>query len=262
MTELHLVENSQFPPALWTAFDTLVRGIGSDSFYKDVTSVMDGLVHFDRFYLFDGRGTVDGLEPLHAKTEEGKPEVGHETYASRFLPADPVQQAINAASESGLMARLKVCPEDIVVPAYRAMMEQAGVKERVSFVQGHGEGWRCVTFVRRVPYDGFSSQELVILEGFVRLLSPMVDRQRQLTGEVVQDRVARIADLERRFERICPELTARERQICARAAIGVSIEGTALELGVASSTVLTYRKRAYHRLGLTSAYELARLVMR
>ena len=42
----------------------------------------------------------------------------------------------------------------------------------------------------------------------------------------------------------------------------MTAEGAALELGIAISSVLTYRKRAFRRLGVTSAAELAPLVMR
>jgi DNA-binding CsgD family transcriptional regulator len=71
-----------------------------------------------------------------------------------------------------------------------------------------------------------------------------------------------VSELEGRFARLFPDLTGRERQTCARAAIGMTAEGAALDLGIATSSILTYRKRAYRRLGVTSAYELARLVMR
>jgi DNA-binding NarL/FixJ family response regulator len=45
-----------------------------------------------------------------------------------------------------------------------------------------------------------------------------------------------------------PELSARERAVCARIACGVSADGIAAELDVAPSTVTTLRKRAYAKL--------------
>ena len=68
------------------------------------------------------------------------------------------------------------------------------------------------------------------------------------------------AQLEERFARRCPALTRRERQICARAAIGLSVEATAIELGIAKTSVVTFRQRAYRRLGVTSPFELCGLV--
>lgn len=51
-------------------------------------------------------------------------------------------------------------------------------------------------------------------------------------------------------------LTERERKVCALALAGVSIEGSAYELGIKKSSVITYRKRAYARLGISSLNEL------
>ena len=51
-------------------------------------------------------------------------------------------------------------------------------------------------------------------------------------------------------------LTERERRVCALAMTGVSIEGSAYELGIKKSSVITYRKRAYARLGISSLNEL------
>jgi DNA-binding NarL/FixJ family response regulator len=45
-----------------------------------------------------------------------------------------------------------------------------------------------------------------------------------------------------------PELSPRERAVCARIACGISADGIAAELDVAPSTVTTLRKRAYAKL--------------
>jgi len=66
--------------------------------------------------------------------------------------------------------------------------------------------------------------------------------------------------LEERFARRWPALTPRERQVCARAAIGLSVEATAIDLGIAKTSVVTFRQRAYRRLGVTSPFELCGLV--
>lgn len=68
------------------------------------------------------------------------------------------------------------------------------------------------------------------------------------------------AQLEERFARRYPKLTLRERQVRARAAIGMAVEPTALDIGVAKTSVQTYRQRAYQRLNVSSSYELSSLV--
>lgn len=48
----------------------------------------------------------------------------------------------------------------------------------------------------------------------------------------------------------------REAQVCSRILYGISSLGIALELGVSEETVMTYRKRVYHRLGIGTQREL------
>lgn len=62
------------------------------------------------------------------------------------------------------------------------------------------------------------------------------------------DRAARVRDHERQLARLAPLLSPRERAVCARIAQGLSADGIAADLGVAPSTVLTLRKRAYVKL--------------
>ena len=58
-----------------------------------------------------------------------------------------------------------------------------------------------------------------------------------------------------------PAMTQREIQVCDGIARGLTSEGIAIENGISINTVLTYRKRAYARLGISSQNELLRYVM-
>ena len=69
-----------------------------------------------------------------------------------------------------------------------------------------------------------------------------------------------VGQIEDRLHNLCPALTRRESEVCARAAIGMSVEATALDLDIARTSVMTYRKRGYQRLGISSVRELCALV--
>ena len=55
-------------------------------------------------------------------------------------------------------------------------------------------------------------------------------------------------------------MTPRELDVCARTLIGLTAEGIALDLNIKKSSVSTYRKRAYARLGISSQSQLYRLL--
>ena len=64
----------------------------------------------------------------------------------------------------------------------------------------------------------------------------------------------------REIEQTLPEADVRfprrEAEVCARILNGISSTGIALELGIREETVMTYRKRIFHRLGIGSQREL------
>ncbi len=51
-------------------------------------------------------------------------------------------------------------------------------------------------------------------------------------------------------------LTNRERDVCARILLGYTSEAIGLDLGIAPTSVVTYRKRAYAKLGIATQNEL------
>jgi DNA-binding CsgD family transcriptional regulator len=71
---------------------------------------------------------------------------------------------------------------------------------------------------------------------------------------------ARVALAEQALAERAARLSLRERQVCARIAVGLTADGIGADLGVAPSTVVTLRKRAYAKLGVNNRLALARLV--
>jgi DNA-binding CsgD family transcriptional regulator len=52
------------------------------------------------------------------------------------------------------------------------------------------------------------------------------------------------------------KLTARESEVCERILVGFTSTGISLDLGIAESSVNTYRRRAYEKLGIATQNEL------
>ncbi len=57
-------------------------------------------------------------------------------------------------------------------------------------------------------------------------------------------------------------LTPREQDVCRRILLGLSSEAISHELAISLHSTLTYRKRAYERLGISSQNELFSIVLR
>jgi DNA-binding CsgD family transcriptional regulator len=98
----------------------------------------------------------------------------------------------------------------------------------------------------------------------------------RLAVQVAMDSADRWNDHDLRHEALPPDLalqlfrrrlaalqrgmTQRELDVCARTLIGLTAEGIAIDLNIKKTSVLTYRKRAYARLGISSQTQLFRLL--
>jgi DNA-binding CsgD family transcriptional regulator len=249
-------------PAVLQAYETVVASIGSESFALRVTRAVQRLAHVDRLYLFDLRGTPPKVRSLVQVHEPDKPPVEHETYVRHYLPIDPIQRVIRSGTLGEGMVQIRVEPSDIRAAGYRNLLEKAGIVERVSYLRRTRSGWQCMTVARKQRSGSFAEDDLLVLGSFARLLMPMIRRNETLTEGAPLSAHEAVEELEKRFLRHCPTLTPRECQVCARAVVGMTADGAALELGIGLASVLTYRKRAYRRLGVTSAAELTQRVMR
>jgi DNA-binding CsgD family transcriptional regulator len=160
-------------------------------------------------------------------------------YSERFYRHDPAARAREPAASQGFFER--VTSEQIGPREYRAICF-----ERPRFAEKLCYGWRdredslVLSFYRRRDRgastgDGLSALATVVL-GLLARRQPASTLPLRLR-------------LERQIALRHPQLTLRERQVCALTLAGSTSEEAASELGIRQATVLTYRQRAYRRLG-------------
>nr|WP_052170984.1 helix-turn-helix transcriptional regulator [Massilia sp. JS1662] len=118
------------------------------------------------------------------------------------------------------------------------------------------DGRRWLVVLARVPASPpFSRQQMALLDG---LLPGLVQQLLQECERAdVRRLLARLLDDEARFA----ALTVRERQVCLEIMTGASTERAARRLGIGVNTVLTYRKRIYAKLGISSLAQLLLAVL-
>ncbi len=69
-----------------------------------------------------------------------------------------------------------------------------------------------------------------------------------------------LAAIQQRLAALPEGLSERECEVCARAVAGITIEGTALDLDIRKTSVITYRQRAYQKLGISSLNQLVAML--
>ena len=178
-------------------------------------------------------------------------------YAGQFHESDPNRDALLEARGAG----------PIVLPAFAPRMY--GARYRKIFFQDSGivdkfataiwvEG-TCfyINFYRITAQGRFGSAQRDRLRAIAPTIGASVARHFQDTAGTAQN----LATL---FATRTPlaELTAREQEVCRGILAGLSSEAISQELGIGLQSTLTYRKRAYDKLGISSQNELFSIVLR
>lgn len=243
------------------AYREFIGALDSDAPERRMDRAISSIAPIDRFYVSE-RAKPAGRPNLIAHKTESMLAGRIGDYMDRYFRRDPVAQAIEAATEGGPIVVLRVGPEDIDEAEYRRpFFEEAAIVERVSFVHRVADRWLIMNVARRTPLGAFSDVELSDLANLSLLLLPLAARQASKLRSAARPDPVSTQVLEDRFQDKFPALTPRERQVCARTALGMTSEATALDLGIGIGSVQTYRKRAFQRLQISTAFQLAHLIM-
>ena len=180
-------------------------------------------------------------------------------YRKWYLRLRPGRRRVLRRRRDTATSRCNACGRRTLLrPSFRRrFFDDAGIVERISIIQRGADAWRVIN-VSRHASDGRCSDRGNRLAD--RSCVPRAAHAAAQPSGAHAPAPPTVRELEERFADRCTGLTARERQVCARAALGLSVEGTALDLDIGKTSVLTYRQRAYQRLRVTSPFELCALV--
>lgn len=257
MTDISQIQNWRTSTTTSPVYEQLLSTLGTERFGAGVRDAVQSLTTgARRIYLFEATGR-DHSSLQYFSGEPGLPAL-FPAYCRWYQQQDPVCDAYGAAPRCSDVALQRVRPAHIASSGFRRrFFDEPGIIERVSVIQRGADGWRGMNVARHYSDGCCTDQEIDALVSLACLVLPMLPLNRQrmqaAPGPSVQE-------LEARFGRRFPQLSARERQVCARAAAGLAVADTARELGIAETSVLTYRQRAYQRLQVASSLSLRALV--
>lgn len=259
--EMISLSQARLTGPVMNAYRHFVDGMEGGDRKSGMDNAISSLAQVDRFYISERSGAL--VRPtLIAHRTEGPIANRMGDYFEQFFARDPVIRALENATENGNTVVLRVAPDDIEQSEYRKnFFEKPGVIERISFVERLQNRWLILNVARRAPLARFSDEEISSLATFSQLLFPLAVQR--ITSGQLGDRKNHLTvqEIEDRFVQQFPSLSPRERQVCARTVVGMTSEATALDLGVGIGSVQTYRKRAFHRLEICSAFQLAHLIL-
>lgn len=243
----------QHSPIDAEASAALVETIGAPEFGSALLDLAHNAAEVEELFAYL---VLDGQEPEVLVTESrliGASQRVKE-YVDRFYKHDPAVHETRAVPPGQSFVQ-RIAPNHIIPSDYRRRcFSEPSFSEKFSF-GWRGQGYLIVlSFYRTKSHASSALSKLASLASLtlailVRHYSP------------ISDFVA-IDVIERRLRRSFPQLSPREVEICARTLLGWTAEQTGTAMSITKGTVITYRQRAYLKLGVCNAGELLPAILR
>jgi DNA-binding CsgD family transcriptional regulator len=244
-----------------SAITPAVLAIGRPSFPKTLIGALRRVAdvgHCMVFSFADERSAACLLDAGNIPT-------GHDlgvAYSEHFHQSDPNREAIFQKADGTDQIVLPTFARRMYSDSYRKLFfEDSDIIDKFATAIWVEQTCFYVNFYRITSQGRFTREQVHRLTSVAPAVSAAVARHFQQVAAADGDPALRLGTL---FATAVPfvALTGREKDVCVRILSGLSSEAIAAELGVGLHSVLTYRKRAYEKLGISSQNELFAMVLR
>jgi DNA-binding CsgD family transcriptional regulator len=246
--------------AALAGFRRAALAVGGTDFIAVVGATIRAMTGAQRWYFFQQKRGSDRSAPVlfTFEHEAGLGSVADE-YGGRFFRSDPINDVLEDARDDDARLTISVEPDDIRDADYRTRyLEQCNIVQRLSLAHAHDEAWHILNIGRDGATGELGARAISDLWVFSQLVFPLVERHCELTTAATP--MIAIGDVELQVRGRYPLLTRREAEVSARTVMGMSCKSISRDLGIGVESVATYRKRAYIRLGVSSAEQLSRRI--
>jgi DNA-binding CsgD family transcriptional regulator len=254
------------PPEWLHAITEVAQAVGRPVFDQKLFELLNRILHIDHCVVF----TYSEREgPGHLFTRSRMPPEEAEElardYVTKYYERDPhFAQACGPRSTSEAEP-IRPSFSDEYDSEYRDhFFTRHGLIDKISTVGHVDEGNVYCNFYRMGDSGRYSRRDEKLLRSVLPLITSLISSHFTIasvtgTGAAQRDgNVARslVHSVISRGVEPFDRLTPREAEICERILVGYTSNGISLDLGIAISSVNTYRRRAYERLGIATQNEL------
>ena len=238
-----------------------VLAIGRASFPQTLLGALRRIADVGHCMVF----SFDGERSSSCLLDAGNIPTGGDlgvAYSGHFFLSDPNRDAILAGHDDAAPVLLPTFARRMYSDSYRKMFfEDSDIVDKCATAIWVEGSCFYVNFYRITSQGQFRREEVRRLMAVAPAVSAAVARHFQQAGAAEGDPAERLKLL---FANAAPfaALTGREKEVCRRILSGFSSEAIASGLGIGLQSALTYRKRAYEKLGISSQNELFAIVLR
>lgn len=246
-------------PELLDAFAEVVGTIGTPRFDTALLAAVNTVALVDHLTVLTYRAG-EGLRALTVTSRIDLSQARSLTrdYVAHHHVFDPNFPELTGLNRSRRIIVRRHDPRRLRTRAYQQhFYTTVGIIDKISYLWRTGDAAYYVNAYRTLRSGHFSKQDLQRLTDIARLVASVVrihgGRKRleaALATGNFNELVTRLVGL------LDERLTPREQAVLSRILLGMRTEGIALDLHVQPASIITFRKRAYAKLGLTTQAEL------
>lgn len=183
-------------------------------------------------------------------------------YSEHFHHSDPNRDAVFEGQRHAVPVVLPNFARRMYSDGYRKIFfDDSDIVDKFASAIWVDDTCFYVNFYRITEQGRFSREQIAHLSTVAPAVTAAVARHFQRDTSPDGDPMHRLKFLFTTAEPLA-RLTGREREVCLRILSGFSSEAIAAELGIGLHSALTYRKRAYDKLGISSQNELFAIALR
>ena len=255
------IDTSLFLPGL-TAVSNY---IGETEFDKTLFNFLNTSLYIDHFAVFT-YSNEEGAGHLFTRSimPDAEAEELAKDYVDDYHQRDPHFKQTQTQSAEHANETVHPSLPDEYDPEYRDhFFTQHDLIDKVSVTRKVDEGYIYCNFYRIGESGQFSDHEKGVFDRILPLITNLIVCHFKILRSQGEENTSEESNARSLVHSVISshtepfdKLTARESEVCERILVGFTSTGIALDLGIAESSVNTYRRRSYEKLGIASQNEL------
>ncbi len=241
-------------------FPDLIMSIGQKRFGVQLLTLLNdtcGAEHATVFHL-----TADNLIEVTAASMDGSDTAHRQVgvYLKEGLwRRDPTlnEAKLRLSSENEAFVRTDV--EHLSDDVLREIVYgEQDISDRLLICSRWGDDIVGLSVLRSSHAGLFTRSDIDAVQSIAGTIFALLAKHISITwdGPNVSVALTSLQEIEACVSACAASLPRREAEVCSRIIYGMSSVGISLELEISEETVMTYRKRTYHRLGIATQREL------
>jgi DNA-binding CsgD family transcriptional regulator len=255
-------------PQWIAALTDVIKTIGRDQFVDRFMALLNGILPVDHcaVFTFSPEGQARHLF-TKSKMPPEKAAALAEDYVGGLFRDDPNLPLLENAPAEGPSPIIPLQGDRFDQHYRKHFFEETNLIDKASMVTADDSGIVYCNFYRMRDSGRYSKTDWQKLSLLLPLMTSLIAAHHRAlhsaTDTNTQDKPAHslVHSVIGRAAPPFDKLTAREREVCARVLLGYTTEAIALDLNIAPTSVATYRKRAYAKLGIATQNELFTLCL-